>query len=420
MQRAVGVSVVVGVLCGAFLSAAPSVSAAAACTTTCYVSPTGAGTQDGSSAANALKSVQAGVDAVSPGGAVRVLPGSYLESAPGSTLSPASGGGTYQFGVFVGAAKAGITIQGVTAGDVAITDAASVQATIDTQADNNFGPSGVFIEGDSVTVRGVRIGTNFAANGVDHARNKTVEVIGDNFSLFDSVVADGPVSDDPSAGAVYVNDFRADAGTGTSHVQTYHFERNQLLGTVLLLASGAGWTGPVSGRTVLNNTFTQSAADTAHLPSISVRGAGGQPWYVYPVGGFVLCGNTFDNSDPAGSNVRATMDDDYNNAVPNPYYPEGYLTAQFNWTQFFTANTFTHGAMAGPNPPANPTAFALNQYTNVRRIGVSQANEQAIAGPGDTVITRDASSPVASCAVEVAGEVVTAPGAVVLEPHFTG
>ena len=155
---------------------------------------------------DAFATVQDGIDAVGPGGTVQVLPGTYSETAAGRLLYDSSG--PYQFGLFFEAAKPGVTVEGVDASGNPITSSGAVLATINTNATNGFGPSGVFVEGDGVTLAGVRVGTNSAG------QNKTIEVIGDDFRLEWCDLAD-------LGGSVYINDFRFDSSTNTSHVTSY-------------------------------------------------------------------------------------------------------------------------------------------------------------------------------------------------------
>jgi hypothetical protein len=146
--------------------------------------------------------LSAHLDTVDPGGSVFVRPGNYDETASSRWVTASSGGpnGPHQFGLFVPRSQSGITIQGVTAGDVPITTAAGVQAHVTTNATNNFGWSGVFIEGDDVTIRGMAIGKNAAGE------NKTIEVIGDDFAL-DASDIEAPY------GAVYIDDWDYNTGT---------------------------------------------------------------------------------------------------------------------------------------------------------------------------------------------------------------
>lgn len=252
------------------------------CTTVCYVDAVnGSDSNAGDSIATAFKTIQKAIDTVQPNGTVRVLPGVYSESAPNSTLTT---GGTYQFGLFFPDSKPGISVIGVDASDNPITNYAGVLATVNTNATNNFGPSGIFVEADNITLQGLRIGTNSAG------QNKTIEVIGDGFALKNSEI------NDPD-GSVYLNDFRFDTGTNTSRVKSYTIEGNRFVdGVSLDIASGAGFSGPVTGRKIINNKFEFGPGDNWAVISFSGSGSG-VPWYVYSVGGAIIQGNAFSGGE---------------------------------------------------------------------------------------------------------------------------
>jgi hypothetical protein len=196
------------------------------CSTTCYVDAVnGDDANGGASSGDAKKTIQAGIDAVSPNGEVRVLPGTYSETAINRFVLGSNG--PHQFGLFID--KDGVTIQGVDAGDVPITDYNTLGAYVTTNATNNFGFSGIFVEGDGVTMAGLRIGPNTPGD------NKTIEVIGDGFTLKDSHI------DVPGGGSVYFDDWQFDTGTDTSHIQSYTIDHNLFDQSASLdLTSGAG------------------------------------------------------------------------------------------------------------------------------------------------------------------------------------
>src|SRR5262249_9632332 len=162
------------------VGAAAHAGADTTCTTVCYVDAATGNDANSGSASSPLQTIQQGIDTVSPGGTVNVRPGNYDETATGRTITASNGGpnGPHQFGLFVSRGQSGITIQGVDSSDTAITNANNVVAHITTNATNNFGYSGVFVEGDNVTIRGLAIGNNTPG-----PQNKTIEVIGDAFTL---------------------------------------------------------------------------------------------------------------------------------------------------------------------------------------------------------------------------------------------
>ena len=312
--------------------------------------------------------IQAAIDAASPGATVNVYPGNYTEVASGRTLVAI--GGTYQFGLFVGQNKSGITIQGVDAKGKRITDDSKVKAFITTNATNNFGPSGIFVEGDEVTISGLGIGVNLSG------QNKTIEVIGDDFALENCDISD-------VQGSVYINDFRFDTINNVSHVRSYRIEGNNFQdGVSMDLASGAGFSGHVKDRVIRKNSF----ANSFYWPSISFNGSDtGVPWFVQSVGGAVIEDNTFINT--------------FVSVDPDELLREGHIRArgtydntQFDWEHYFNENQFDKAYATGPKPPKDLREYLYTSgpytFAHVRRIGALLAGEQAIAQPGDKTVTK--------------------------------
>lgn len=338
-----------------------------ACTTTCYVDAVnGSNLNGGASAADAKKTIQAAIDQVSAGGTVRVLPGTYNEVAPGSmTTSLGAPAGGYQFGLFFPSSKPGITLMGVTAADTPITSAGSVQATINTNATNNFGPSGVFVEGANTIIQGLAFGPNSSGD------NKTIEVVADNFTLQYSSTAV------PGGGAIYISEFDAPAGA----VQSYHVLNNNFAdATQVAISSGAGQTGAMSGREIKGNTFNLGGNT---WPSISFNGSGGVPWFTKPVGGAIVTGNSFTGGGEQYIRSRGTV-----------------IESDFDWKSFWDDNTYDKGTVdlltEAPFVP-RPFSYTSSSYTltNVRRIGTTIAGEVglAAAGSGDVVLAKAGTYP---------------------------
>ena len=336
------------------------------CSTVCYVdAAAGNDANGGTSIADAKKTIQAGIDAVAAGGEVRVLPGAYSETAPGSATTAL--GGVYQFGLFFPAAKPGITLRGVTAADANITDAALTQATITTNATNNFGASGVFVEAEDTTIIGLTFGDNIPGN------NKTIEVVANNFRIEDSrtQVTDG--------GAIYISDFKAPL---IDPVDSYAIVDNLFDdGTQIAISSGAGETGPVGGRVITGNTFSMGGAN---WPGISFNGksdtTGGPGWFSYPVGGAVITGNSFSGSTQY---IRA-----------RGLYHEG----QFDWESFWDDNTYDKGVVAlVTETPFDVRSWSYTSapytFVNVRRIGAVIQPEVDNAVAGDTVLVKAGTYP---------------------------
>jgi Fibronectin type III domain len=323
------------------------------CSTTCYVNAaSGDDAFGGDTTATAKKTIQAALDAVDAGGQVRVMPGNYHEAAPNSV--PTTIGGTYQFGLFFGAGKPGISLIGVTALDVAITNATATLTTITTNATNSFGTDGIFVEAANTTIQGVKIGPN------DSGDNKTIEVVGDNFTLRSAATAIPN-----GGGSIYIDDFSA----GGTVVQSYHILNNSFPdGTSVDIASGAGNTGPLAGREILGNTF--DLGDNG-FNAISFNGSGGVPWFVNPVGGAIIHNNSFANSIQF---IRARGT---------------YAESEFDWVSYWNDNTFDKAAVAlVTSSPFVVRANIAGAFTNIRRIGGTIQGEVDNAAAGDTVLAK--------------------------------
>lgn len=331
------------------------------CTNVCYAdAASGNDANGGASMADAKKTIQAAIDAVDPNGTVRVLPGIYSETATNRSVL---GNGSYQFGLFIG--KDGVTVQGVDASDVPLTDYNSLGAYITTNATNNFGYSGIFVEGDNVTIAGLQIGPNTPSD------NKTIEIIGDGFTLRDSHV------DVPGGGSVYFGDWQFNTGTSTSHIQNYTVDHNLIdQSTSIDIASGAGYSGDPLYRQITNNEFENAE----NWPSISFTGSGtGVPWFVQSVGGAVIEGNTFTNTfngtDKSAAHIRV----------------RGVVTdSQFDWTSYWNNNDFNKAVvtLVGAYPPfdVRQYSYTSGSYTyNARRIGVNIQSGINTAQATDTI-----------------------------------
>ena len=315
----------------------------------------------GASPGAAKRSIQAAIDAVSPLGTVRVRPGDYNEIAANRTLD--SGSGPHTFGLFVPATKFGITLQGVDSGNNPIGYWASVVATIYTSATNAPGPSGIFVEGDNVSIVGLRIGENAPA------RNRTIEVIGDGFTLRDAEVSD-------PAGRVFIHDPRYNSGSGAAHVVRYLINGNRFSnGASVEVANGAGASGASIDRVIANNIFMQPGEQ----PSIEFTGTGtGLPGANYPIGGANIAGNSFNNTaGPNGIHIRVRGD---------------YDNSKFDWRSFWESNTYNRAVIAGAAPPDNVRAVNLVDgpylFNNTRAIHTSIQNRIDMAQAGDTLLVK--------------------------------
>lgn len=319
--------------------------------------PDGAGGPAGPFGTNSFAAIQPAIDAAAAGDTINVRPGNYTETAA-IPSPPGCPGDTV--GLYFPAAKNGLTVQGVNLGNVPITSVANVAATVNTVSNLCFGPDGIFVEGDGVTIAGLQIGTNTGG------QNKTIEVVGDAFTLRDCDLAD-------PQGSVYINDFAFDTGTNTSSVKTYTIQGNIFEdGLSLDLADGAGFSGPASGRQITGNAFFNSDS----WPSISFNGSGtGVPWYVHSVGGAVIKTNTFTNTNPAGQHIRARGT---------------YDNTQFDWASYWNDNVYNKSVVVGAAPPASVRAYSYSSppytFNDVRRIGAVIQGEIDHAAAGDTVL----------------------------------
>lgn len=339
------------------------------CSTVCYADAVnGDDMNDGITPATAKKTIQAAIDQVDAGGQVRVLPGDYDETATNRYVLGVNG--PHQFGLFIeDDTKDGISIIGVTAADVEITDPTATEAKITTNATNNFGYSGIFVEADDVTITGLEIGPNTPGE------DKTIEIIGNNFALTNCFM-----SGDGVDGAIpYVNDWRYDDVNDIAYVTEYTFDNNLFgPGSQIAISSGAGGSGPVSGRVITNNDFTMGTGQ--NWPSISFNGAGGVAWFTYPVGGAIITGNTFTNDNYGAEQwIRARGD---------------YIEAQFDWVSYWDDNTYDNATVAYDTSLADPRTYAYSVFTNVRRIGAQiQLEIDTVAQPGDTVLVHAGTYP---------------------------
>ncbi|MCL4707192.1 T9SS type A sorting domain-containing protein [bacterium] len=314
--------------------------------------------------------IQAGIDAVCASGTVHVYPGSYNETAAGRFVLGVNG--PHQFGLFID--KDNITIQGVDGSGTPITAYAGVLAEVATNATNNFGYSGIFVEADGVTIQGLKILSNTAGD------NKTFEIIGDAFTL--------KYCDITTGYSVYFNDWRYDDNTtpgddtdDVSHVKSYTVEANLFQnGGSIDLASGAGFSGPVSGREIKDNKFEEDTFGQ-NWPFISFNGSGTTvPWFVYSVGGAEITGNDFSNTYNIVSETAAHI-----RARGN------YDNSQFNWTSYWNDNTFNVSVVTliGLSPIFDVRTYSYStSYTfpNVRRIGLTIQGGINNAAAGDTVL----------------------------------
>ncbi len=291
------------------------------CTTVCYVDgPNGNDLFGGDTPSTAKKTIQAAVDTVSANGTVRVLPGSYAETALNRDLTHDVGGATYNFGLYFG--TPGVKLIGVTAGDVAITDASATQADVD-----HGWRSGLWARRLHGRCRqrhhpGPPDQRQPRPGLVDRERQQD-----DRDPRRQLHAQDSTTNVPAGGGSVYINDWSA----GGTVVKAYHVLDNVFPdGTSVDISSGAGSSGPLSDREIKGNHFDLN--DNGYN-GISFNGSGtAVPWYSNTVGGAVISGNTFANSTQY-IRSRGTIVD-----------------AEFLWADWFNDNTFDGAVMAGPDP----------------------------------------------------------------------
>lgn len=313
-------------------------------------------------------SIQAAIDAAAAGDTIYVYPGSYNETAAGRTILAGTqvAQSPHQFGLFFPNDKDGLSLIGVDDFGVPITDPNSAGLPyITTNATNNFGASGFWVEGDNVTVQGFEIGPNLPGD------NKTFEVVADGFALRYSNFSI------PGGGAVYFGDWLYNAVTETSAIESYTIDGNVFDdGTLIAISNGVGYSGDNARRLITNNVFAMAGAndpDPTDWPAVSFSGSEtGIPWFAYPVGGARITGNSFSGSTQY-IRSRGTVGE-----------------ADFDWGSYWNDNTFDKKVMAGPNPPAEPRAYTYlsGSYSmpNTKRIGSLIQPEIGNASAGDTVL----------------------------------
>ncbi|MEI2738694.1 MAG: hypothetical protein V9F01_07905 [Chitinophagaceae bacterium] len=226
--------------------------------------------------------IQAAIDAANPGDHIKVDAGTYFESASNRYVFGVVNG-PHKFGLFID--KDNLIIEGLDAGNSTVTNASLAAAVVTTNATNNFGASGIFVQANGVTIKGLKIGDNYNdANVRDN--NKTIEVVGNNFTLDKTWISTAT-----NEGAVYMG--RWDAA---HPITAYSLTDNRFENTLVSINNGVGLSGPRAGRVITGNTFVGVA--TPYL--IGFRGWNGagpvQGWIVDPVGGAVVTGNTFNTT----------------------------------------------------------------------------------------------------------------------------
>jgi hypothetical protein len=286
--------------------------------------------------ATTTPSIQRGINAADPGDLVNVRSGNYgRQTAPNSGVL--GGPPIYQFGLNI--EKAGLTIRGYDASDVAVVNGGDAAVEFTTGATNSFGASGIFIQADDVTLEGLKIGNNLNDLLVIN-NNKTFEFIGDNFTITKCWIH-------PDNGAIYLGEWDA-----LHPITAYSITNNKLENTLVSVNNGVGLSGPVSGRLITGNEFVGVA--TPYL--IGFRGWNGpgpvQGWIVKPVGGAIVTGNTFSTTGVV-------------NYVVARGNAGGYLNNELDWEDIWNLNTYSTSPGTGNHVVTlvnYPTDFIPRSY----------------------------------------------------------
>ena len=303
--------------------------------------------------------IQFGIDAANNSGVVHVQAGDYgTETAANRMVFGVNG--PHQFGLFID--KENLTVRGYKAGGVPVATASEAAVLFKTGSTADFGPSGIFVQANGVTLEGLKVGDNY--NGAVISSNKTVEVVGDAFTMNKCFI-----NTSSDQGAFYMGRW------DVSHpMSSYGVTNNIFNNTVVSINSGVGITGDRSGRLITGNTFTGVA--TPYL--IGFRGWNGaspaQGWILDPVGGAVITGNAFNNTDV----------DKYVVARGNS---GGYVNSELRWADIWNLNTYGNHVVTLANQPAfDVRSYSDGSYPETRRISPKIQENVTIGQNGDVVL----------------------------------
>lgn len=308
-----------------------------------------------------LNTIQAAVDYAADGDLINIKAGNYGKLTAVNRYVFGTNG-PHQFGLFID--KNNLTLKGHSVADLPVASAGDAAVLFTTGATNNFGYSGVFVQGNGVTLEGLKAGDNYNNSNV-LSNNKTFEVVGDGFSMTKCWIATAT-----DEGAFYMG--RWDA----SHpITAYSLTQNKFENTLVSINNGAGLTGPRAGRLITSNEFTGVA--TPYI--IGFRGWNGanpaQGWIVDPVGGAVITGNVFNN----------TGVDKYIVARGNA---GGYFNSEFDWNEIWNMNNYGNKVITlASEPTFDPRTYNDGSYPETRRISPKIQENESIGQAGDVVLT---------------------------------
>ncbi len=224
------------------------------------------------------KNIQAAIDCAASGDTIYVYPGTYNESA----LNRAEFGtedGPLSLGLYIGTDD--LRIVGVDADGVPIADSNAVQAIVNAQAACN-GIQGALISGANVTISGLRI------NPIAPGNDKTLEILGDNFTLRHSHITSSGGS------ALYFRDARfvGDATSGTATLKRFTVSDNLIDGGSIVLTNGAGFGAPSSGQIISGNIIRNTLNWAVSLSGSTKLSTA----LVHPVGAPFIINNVFEKN----------------------------------------------------------------------------------------------------------------------------
>jgi filamentous hemagglutinin family protein len=301
----------------------------------------------GAARVSAGAQIQDAVDVVRAGATIDVYGGTYAEGHANVDYFGAAGGGQ-NFGLHV--YKDDLTIRGRKASGAALSGLDDAEMPVVTaKYQTGFGAQH-FVSGSGVTIDGLKF------KPVSTGTNKTLEVIGDDFTLKNSVIDN---SGNATAAAFYISDF---ALPGRPQVESFRLENNRFIaGTtasaLVVVASGAGNSTAASNRVFRNNQLIGNPALTG-ARGFQVQGLiDGIAWQPFTAGAVTLENNTFSGFDA-------------------PVRSVGVLSQELDWNSIFSGNTFVGGA-----------ALAFVGDTTTARAGTAVVSG-ATENPVDTRITR--------------------------------
>ncbi len=284
--------------------------------------------------------VQHGITAVVPYGRITVYPGSYTEGHTHTSL-----GGTMDAGEVFGlhVYKDGITLQGVDMAGRPIAGPDLTQATITAAHVSGF-QTAHFVFGDNVTINGLRFLTK------PGEESKNLEVVGNNFTLRNSVIDNVGEGGEYGTIVLYMSEFGLVEGK-VKDVETFTIENNNFVAgpntdRLVVLANGAGNASAKANRIFRNNSITGNQTYEE-----GIRFAGVVPGFSHlalQVGAVTIEGNTFTD-------------------LAIPVFARGLDLPDMGLNEIFTSNTFKGGA-----------ALAYAGSTNTARVKASPYQDTSV------------------------------------------